>query len=228
MSSTFSVIDDGKLSAREAMDRDFKAIAGLSLLKNPVIRFWEWQQPSITYGYFTPVEKLLKAGAEDYFDIAKRPTGGGMLFHMGDLSFSIAVPSNCSLYSDNVDKNYEMVNGILLEALAPFLANCKKHKELFEGEALKNYCQANLTRFDLGYCGFKVGGGAQRKTKDGFLHQGTIFLQEPDWAMLEKAVYGGCEALGVMQRTVAWLGIDIKRVQEAMSLSLIRCFKSIF
>jgi lipoate-protein ligase A len=39
---------------------------------------------------------------------------------------------------------------------------------------------AKPTKYDVMWEGKKVGGGAQRRTKYGFLHQGTISLGRPD------------------------------------------------
>ena len=41
------------------------------------------------------------------------------------------------------------------------------------------FCMAKPTKYDVLFQGRKVGGGAQRRTKYGFLHQGTLCLCLP-------------------------------------------------
>ena len=43
-------------------------------------------------------------------------------------------------------------------------------------ETCRYFCLAKPTKYDVIFSGRKVGGAAQRRTKEGFLHQGSITL----------------------------------------------------
>ncbi len=177
------LLDTGKNSAAANMAMDAKL---LNELKNePVLHLYDWAEKSATVGYFIDPAKYLRT---DLIDVAKRPTGGGVTFHIWDLAFSFLMPSSHPKCSENTLENYQFVNGAVLEAL----------KELFHltpqmiaedavsrGLDCGNFCMARPTKYDVVYQGMKLAGAAQRRKKQGYLHQGTISLAAPDRAFLE-------------------------------------------
>jgi lipoate-protein ligase A len=52
-------------------------------------------------------------------------------------------------------------------------------------EGVQNFCMARPTQYDVVSGGLKIAGSAQRKTRRGYLHQGTISLAPPDVAFLQ-------------------------------------------
>src|SRR5260221_13144552 len=91
-----TVIDSGPLSAERQMKIDQQLIDSLVSLQSPLFRHYKWEKKSITYGYFLDPNKYIdtQIAKEKGFDIAKRPTGGGMLFHYSDFSFTVALPAS--------------------------------------------------------------------------------------------------------------------------------------
>jgi len=200
----YSFQGDGILSVKTAMERDFQALKELSTYEKPLLRVWQYERPSITYGYFTPIDKLLTDEAYCHFDIAKRPTGGGILFHMGDCCFSFAVPASSSWYSESIEENYARINNWLLDRLGMGSGGEKPSQT-----SAREYCQANSTKYDVIYCGKKIAGCAERKTKSGFLHQCALFLEEPDWTLIERALYNGKEVVALMKEQLNFIKGDI-------------------
>src|SRR5437867_4217598 len=65
-----------------------------TLLKSvavPSIRFYRWQSPALSFGYFGRfADVAIYAGERD---LVRRWTGGGIVFHGDDLTYSIVTPA---------------------------------------------------------------------------------------------------------------------------------------
>lgn len=188
------IIDTGIASAEKNMQLDAELLESLSCTsEKAILHLYDWQQPSATYGYFTnPLNFLSEKGiAETGLQLARRSTGGGIVFHFSDFAFSMLVPARHPAYSLNTLNNYAFVNKIIIDVIKyftgakPFLlpsepASNNKHTA--------NFCMAKPTKYDVIIDGRKVGGGAQRRTKNGFLHQGTISLAMPSHSFLKQVL----------------------------------------
>ena len=204
--SEIEVIDSGVMSASASMAQDVQEIEHLAERKKPLLRFYEWQAPSITYGYFIDEKKYLKKevfSSQHPFskNSARRPTGGGLIFHFFDFSFTFSLPSHHVAFSENVSQNYKLVNEASFAAVSQVI---DLSKDLYLEQDLatspyEKFCMASPTRYDLMLGTKKIGGSAQRKTKHGFLHQGTIFLKLPPWSVIEQALIDGPEIVAVMK-----------------------------
>jgi len=122
--------------------------------------------------------------------MSRRPTGGGVVFHLWDLAFSVLIPAKCSLFSENTLENYALVNRVVQEVVAQEFVKGATTLTPMDSDALSaecsHFCMARPTKYDVMLEGRKIAGAAQRKTKDGFLHQGTIALISPDQELLSK------------------------------------------
>lgn len=179
----WQILDTGTENACWNMDKDRQLLHDLRRDDAPLLHLYEWKTPSITYGYFTQpaellnLEKLSKKGVE----LARRPTGGGITFHFTDFAFSILIPASHPHCSTNTLNNYAFVNGLILDILTQF-TNQKKEFHLHQNPLshgctqADHFCLAKPITYDLMLGNKKVGGGAQRRTKQGFLHQGSIIL----------------------------------------------------
>lgn len=182
----WQVIHSGVGLAEKHMETDQHLLNNIAFHNQPILRFYDWQEPSATYGYFInpydylDKEELQKTG----LNLARRPTGGGIVFHLTDLAFSILIPASFPAFSTNTLENYAFVNSIVSQAIVKF-------KKGISTQLLANdiqcgstdgchFCMAKPTIYDVMVDGKKVGGAAQRRTKNGFLHQGTISLTIPD------------------------------------------------
>jgi len=179
------ILHTGVAAAQCNMMFDFDLLHQLPQWSHPVLHLYEWSEECATYGYFLQPEGLF---AEDCnLTLARRPTGGGILFHTTDFAFSILVPSSHPAFSHNTLNNYAYVNQLVADVIERFSG---ERTELFKGEHDRvdpdcgQFCMATPTQYDVMIEGRKVAGGAQRRTRHGFLHQGTISLAPPQTELL--------------------------------------------
>lgn len=219
------VWDTGSATAEEnmAMDRGLMS----SLEPNGVIHFYDWQVESATYGHFIDPYLYLNKEAikQRNMQVAKRPTGGGILLHGLDLTFSVWIPVSHPFFSVNTLQNYQRINQVISEAISRF-SNGALHPSLLCVESsdsashLRHFCMAKPTLYDVMIDRCKVSGGAQRRTKHGFLHQGSIALCLPSQEKLEGLFLPATSPVNAMcSNSFGLLGADCtpQQLQEAKS-----------
>ncbi len=203
------VLNTGIHSARENMRFDEKL---LEELKTPVLHLYQWERPSATYGYFIRPEKHLDVRKAELWrlDLARRPTGGGIVFHIWDLAFSFLLPSSHPAFSLSTLENYRFVNQVVLEVLREgfgLSALLIPQNAPSLGPDCQNFCMAKPTQYDVVHEGMKMAGAAQRKQKQGYLHQGTISLAYPQIDLLNDVLLSKKEVVEAMKAyTFAPLG----------------------
>src|SRR6478735_3264189 len=146
----------------------------------PTIRFYRWRSPALSFGYFGKFSDVAMCAAER--DLVRRWTGGGIVFHGDDLTYSIVIPANDPVFDESSIAIYEKIHRTLADALNgvgeravvaggvdPGGIALSKHA------ASSDYnCFANPVRADVMMNGRKIAGAAQRRTRRGLLQQGSI------------------------------------------------------
>lgn len=188
------ILDSGKKSAVDLMRFDAQLLQDLEHYSEPTLHLYDWESPSATYGHFIQTDKFLNLTAVQKHNLAlaKRPTGGGIIFHLWDFAFSLLLPSNKFTISANPLDNYQIINRHISQALQPLLKTyiindqVELLKDCYQKTTSKegSFCMAQPTCFDLMVAGKKLGGAAQRRTRFGLLHQGSISLVQPDFSYL--------------------------------------------
>jgi lipoate-protein ligase A len=187
---TWKIINTGKRNAFENMELDSALLEDMEHMDQPILHLYDWTSDSVTYGYFlNPYQFLNKDAIEKKgLQLARRPTGGGIVFHISDLAFSVLIPASHPRFSLNPMENYAFINQKVLLTIQRFIERQGKialgclDVELLATDldpldnSCLNFCMAKPTKYDVMLWGRKVGGAAQRKTKFGYLHQGTISL----------------------------------------------------
>lgn len=220
-------------TAQENMDFDAHLLEDPSL--DPKIHFYQWKSPSITYGYFTHPEKLLKKEALEAFgiDSGKRVTGGGVTLHFADLAFALFLPKEHPIYSLETLSRYKAINSALKRVYERLE---KKEGSFYEAKATplspdcSCFCMAKPTAFDVMQGGHKIGGAAQRKTKNGILHHGTFSLTDPPFDVLAQIIRDPqvVEAMKEKSTSLFPQGTPLKEAQEKVESLLIEEFHMIF
>jgi lipoate-protein ligase A len=130
----------------------------------PLLRVYGWMKPAVSIGYFQKFPAEL-AGS---YEVVRRPTGGGLVYHGEDTTFTVVTPPGHELHRLHTADAYRRIH----ETIAR-IAGAKLH-------GAGNVPQASYECFqrpvpgDVMMDGRKFAGGAQRRSKDGLLHQGSI------------------------------------------------------
>jgi lipoate-protein ligase A len=134
-----------------------------------VLRIFRWSGPWISLGYFTPWHEASTARPD--LPVCRRWTGGGVVVHENDFTFALAAPRSEDWARLRPEESYRVVHAALTGALREVgLA-----ATMFGGEARGGAaCFAGPVRYDVIDGARKIAGGAQRRTKRGLLHQGSI------------------------------------------------------
>ena len=115
------------------------------------------------------------------------------MFHIWDLAFSFLMPSKHPAFSSNTLENYRFVNEVVLDIVKEKFS-LTDSVELIAANApsqtleCTHFCMARPTQYDVIYQGMKIAGAAQRRKKEGYLHQGTISLAAPDQELLHTSL----------------------------------------
>lgn len=211
----WQVLDTGSASAEKNMALDDELLRGISSKQQPILHLYDWEGNCATYGYFLDPYTLLHEDAVEkgHLYLAKRPTGGGLVFHLTDFAYSILIPAAHVGYSVNTLENYAFINRMIVNVVQKFLG-AKKSPALYSQESTSlagHFCMAKPTKYDVMVEGCKVGGAAQRRTKHGFLHQGTISIALPPENIL-KPLLKNCSVWEAMkQNTYSFLSAHASR-----------------
>lgn len=233
----WQVFDSGFATAEENMALDQKLLNSLHAQSDPILHFYDWKDNCATYGYFTDPGAFLNLDRSEKLglQLARRPTGGGILFHLTDFAYSILIPANYPNLSLNTLDNYLLVNTLVSKAIGQFLGN-EQSLQLLQQEKLSqdlssnHFCMAKPTKYDILIDGCKVAGGAQRRTKLGLLHQGTIALSMPsEGYLLDVLLPGTCVMQSMLQQSYFLLGqqasdTEIQEARKQLKNLLIQAF----
>jgi lipoate-protein ligase A len=175
------IYDQPTLGARN-MAFDEALLEAMPRLQQPVLRFYGWTEPAATFGYFQKFSEVERA--THLRPLIRRPTGGGIVPHDADWTYSAVFPLGHEWYSLKAEESYRRIHDWLRQAFAELkveteLASCCK-------KSLPGQCFAGHEKFDLLWHGRKIAGAAQRRNKLGLLIQGSvqpppITLERADW-----------------------------------------------
>ena len=169
----FRLIISQNLSSNDNTNIDkglFKAFENGSL---PILRLYSWQK-SVTFGAGqnpSDYENLLKEYKNNF---SKRITGGGVLFHGHDISYSLVLPST---FIDNrsVKETYELICSFILEFYSNLGLKASFAKDIKSIVLSKSpFCQVGFEAYDIIVNGRKIGGNAQKRAKNVIFQHGSI------------------------------------------------------
>jgi lipoyl(octanoyl) transferase len=144
----------------------------LERISSPSIRFYRWAKPSLSFGYFCAFSDVEH---ESRRDIVRRWTGGGIVLHGTDVTYSVILPSKNRRRLQSSRSVYAEVHEAIRRVLA---------KQAFvrlaaqDAPKVSAACFANPVVADVLVNGRKIAGAAQRRSRTGLLHQGSIQYDE--------------------------------------------------
>ncbi|HRZ87014.1 MAG TPA: biotin/lipoate A/B protein ligase family protein [bacterium] len=158
--------------------------------RTPAVRFYDWLRRAVSIGYFQKiavVRDILKP-VQTSFEIVRRMTGGGVVFHGNDITFSIVAPEEAFAGGEGPGKvveSYRKVNEAIRSGISAIREAGSGGPTSLERQAASiratKLCFAQPTKYDVMYEGRKIAGGAQRRIGGYVLYQGSILMRrEPE------------------------------------------------
>jgi lipoate-protein ligase A len=141
------------------------------------LRFYNWQeQKAITFGY-AQRSKSLKEQFDLGYQITRRPSGGGVVYHEGDLTFSVIFTS-----TDKVEELYKKLHTAIAGELKKYINQVQNYdqKNIFKPveNGQSKSCFSSPVLDDLMADGKKILGGAIRRFGNRILYQGTLQVSD--------------------------------------------------
>ncbi|HVU26364.1 MAG TPA: hypothetical protein VHG71_01345 [Verrucomicrobiae bacterium] len=191
-------LNSGKGGAAFNMALDEALLENASQTAKPVLRFYGWTEPAATFGYFQKFSEVERA--TPWRLLIRRPTGGGIVPHDCDWTYSFVAPPNHEWHLLKAEESYRRIHEWIFAAFAKLeieteLARQKKTE-------ISGTCFAGYEKFDLLWHGKKIAGAAQRRNKSGLLIQGSI---QPPPVSLKRAEWENAVREVAQEKSkVAW------------------------
>jgi lipoate-protein ligase A len=152
------------------MGLDEALLEAAARIAQPVLRFYGWTQPAATFGYFQRIAEV--EAATHLRPLVRRPTGGGLVPHDADWTYSLVFPPHHEWHRLRAEESYRQAHEWIQAAFGRLtveteLAPCC-HR------AAPGQCFVGHEKFDLLWRGRKIAGAAQRRNRQGLLIQGSV------------------------------------------------------
>ena len=164
------LLNSGSCAPAFNMAMDDALLEAMPRLQQPVLRFYGWTEPAATFGYFQKFAEVERATL--LRPLVRRPTGGGIVPHDADWTYSLAFPAGHEWHSLRAEESYRRVHAWIQSAFAELsvetelAVRCKK--------SAPGQCFVGHEKSDLLWLGRKIAGAAQRRTLGGLLIQGSV------------------------------------------------------
>jgi lipoate-protein ligase A len=152
------------------MAMDAALLEAAQTINQPVLRFYSWTEPAASFGYFqkyADVERMIAVRP-----LVRRPTGGGVVPHDADWTYSFVVPPEHPWHAFNALDSYRHMHewicaAFLMAGISTVVApGCRK--------VLPGQCFEGHEKFDVLWHDKKIAGAAQRRNRAGLLIQGSV------------------------------------------------------
>lgn len=178
---TWRIIDTGALPGPDNMAIDESLLCLFRpTFSDPILRIYGWNPPALSLGRFQRAEEVLdlKRCRSDSIPIIRRISGGGVIYHADEITYSIVCSPEQIPGAASVKDSFRVLTGFLLKFYQTFgldaayaLDTASDTEQLGVRTA---FCFAGKESFDILINGKKMGGNAQRRLKNTIFQHGSI------------------------------------------------------
>ena len=229
------LIDAGPLDGPSNMALD-EALLGCfdPQLSLPVLRLYGWEPAALSVGRYQDAAAALdlERCAADGVAVVRRMTGGGIIYHARELTYSIVCSPEQVGDAVGVKDGFRRLCGFLLGTYRRLGLDAAFAADLnVAGAPLGQrtaFCFAGKEEFDVLVNGQKIGGNAQRRLRGAILQHGSIPLEsrvQQGLGYLKEPAPGAAAAvslaeLGLRPELSALKGMLIDAFQERLGVRL--------
>ena len=163
----------------------------------PTLRIYSWRPKCVSAGYSQSIEEEidLKKAKLLGWDIVKRPTGGGIVFHNeAETTYSLVMAKDDPMLPKGLVPSYKKISEAVVFALlllgvkAEVRARSTEHGAPLDrarGKRNTGLCFSYPAEYEIVVDGQKIVGSAQKRGKRALLQQGSIFVHPTPASALE-------------------------------------------
>lgn len=138
-------------------------------LTAPILRVYRWSTACVSFGYFGRIREVTRRWPNQA--LIRRWTGGGEVEHGQDITYALFIPAGHALAENGIEDSYCAVHKVV----ASLLPGSELATDAAMPPSLEsNACFQRPVPHDVIVEGVKRAGAAQRRTRAGVLHQGSV------------------------------------------------------
>lgn len=154
------------------------------------LRFYRWETATLSLGYFQKLADREQHQGSVRCPAVRRASGGGAIVHDQELTFSLAFPSDNRWSKKNNDL-YRRVHGCIVSSLQSFGVEAGLYEKTMNEDGARKtikpsavlspnpfLCFQRRTDGDITLDSQKVGGSAQRRSKNAILQHTSLLLRK--------------------------------------------------
>jgi lipoate-protein ligase A len=157
----FRLLQTGYHNCYYNMALDEALVEGISTGALPVLRFYGWNPPAVSVGYFQGLEEEvdLDSCRRRGVDVVRRISGGGAVFHHAEITYSLIMPLSHPHAGASISESYRGLCAGVVAGLGRLGVGA-------------SFAPVN----DILAGGRKISGNAQTRRKGCLLQHGTVLL----------------------------------------------------
>lgn len=147
------------------------------------LRFYAWNQPTLSLGYFQRCEDRQQHAASCGCPLVRRSSGGGAILHDRELTYSFAVPLQ-NRTSQFITTLYQTFHQTLIEVLKrwDFQASLCVNAVKLPAACEPFLCFERRSEGDVLAADSKIAGSAQRRRRGAVIQHGSVILNTSQYA----------------------------------------------
>lgn len=192
---------------------------------NSCLSIYSWRPNCISLGYAQKVERLIggKAARRLGWEVVKRPTGGGIVFHNeAEVTYSFVTGIDNPSLPKGLIPSYKKISSAIVFALQKIGIDAEILPTRDPRPATRDpLCFSYPAEYEVVASGRKIVGNAQKRGKRALLQQGSIFVRQTPAELfsLLKMPHAGYNAVSVEEILGRKVGF------EEMGEALVEGFK---
>jgi len=185
-------------------------------IDTPILRLYGWD-PSVSVGRYAKVDDLISE-----VGFVRRISGGGILLHGSDLSYTLVIPRNL-LQIDGIKESYRYLSRFILRVYEKLSLKSSFASDQSFSSYQSDICMAGKEAYDILFNGLKLGGHAQRHTRDVIFQHGSIPMDFDD-ALSQKLFGMDSHAFGITSLRQQGCEIDYGGLAEIVKHAFCQTF----
>jgi hypothetical protein len=197
MSCEWYLVRSGEGGAAWNMALDEALLDQASAFKRPLLRLYSWAERAATFGYSQRYREV--AQWTELRPLIRRPTGGGLVPHDADWTYTLVLPPHSEWYGLRAEESYRRAHDWVAASLQALRVPAELAPQSVK--EVIGRCFIGAEKFDVLAEGRKIAGAAQKRNNAGLLIQGSLQPGPNNWrrADWEQAL---------LQTGMSRLGID--------------------